>query len=483
MNNLRDILIDSNLIKAAFETGNELRHKAFLVGGTVRDLLLKGVLGTDYDFVVEGNASCFAKAFADKVNGSFFVMDKERDTSRVVINRDLQADFSVIRVRIEDDLKLRDFTINSMAISLDSIFQTGTCTILDPLDGKSDIKKRLLRASAERSIPEDPLRIMRAFRFSSSLDFAIDEALSGQIKKHCCELNTVSEERVRAELFMILDTSTAFKTLKDMENAGVLTTLFPETEKWKGFYQGGWHIHDLFDHSMKAVDASEEVLINLKTYFPQYRKEIGKYMGEELEAHVTRKGLVKLAALLHDSGKLYTRTMEDGRGRFLGHEKKGEEISAVMTKGLKLSRRTETVLRGLTINHMRILGLSKLKRVTTRAKYRFFRDAEGYALDLLILSLSDAMSTPIEGKGLDELKRLISGLAEYYFEEYIAAPPMPLLTGEDIMKLFGIPQGKEVGRMINALRKAEALGKVSNKREAVNYLKKVVGGQCPEVRN
>ena len=472
MNNLRDLLTTSYFIKAAFETSNDLKYKVFLVGGTVRDFLLKEVLGTAFDFAVEGNPSSFARAFAEKVRGSFFVIDKERDTSRVISNTGLQADFSVIRGSIEEDLMLRDFTVNSMAISLDSIFETGAGTILDPLNGKSDIKNRLLRGSSQRSIHEDPLRIMRAFRLSSSLDFAMDDELSSEIKRHSEELNSVSVERVRAELFMILDIPGAYKTLKDMDEVGVLKILFPEIEKWKGFYQGGWHIHDLFDHSMKAVDTAEEVLRDLKTYFPRYGKEIEEHMGEELEDYVTRRGLVKIGSLLHDSGKLHTRTMEDGRGRFLGHEKRGEEISSGMARGLKLSRRTETILRGLTANHMRILGLSKLKRITPRAKYRFFRDTEGYGLELLILSLADAMATPVEGKRLEELKGIISGLAEYYFEEFIAAPQMPLLTGEDIMKLFEIPQGKEIGRMMEALREAEALGKVSNREEAIDYLKK-----------
>ncbi|MBF8251614.1 MAG: hypothetical protein HW382_1242 [Deltaproteobacteria bacterium] len=467
MNNLRDLLATSHFIKAAFETSNDLRYKVFLVGGTVRDLLLKEALGTDFDFAVEGNASSFARAFAKIIKGSFFVIDKKRDTSRVISNRGLQADFSVIRGKIEEDLMLRDFTVNSMAISLDSIFETGASTILDPLDGKTDIKNRLLRTSSQNSIHEDPLRVMRAFRFSSSLDFAMDEELSSQIKKHCEELNSVSEERVRAELFMILEMPAAYKTLKDMDDAGVLRTLFPETEKWKRFYQGGWHIHDLFDHSMNAVCKAEEILNHLNGYFPGYAKKIEDYMAEEVEDYVTRRGLVKIAALLHDSGKLYTRTMQDGRGRFLGHEEKGEAISSDIARRLKLSRQTEKILRGLTANHMRILGLSKLQRVTPRAKYRFFRDVDGYGLELLILSLADAMATPIEGKRLEDLKGLIGNLAGYYFEEFIAAPPMPLVTGEDIMKLLGIPQGKEIGRMVEALREAEALGKVSSREEAL----------------
>ncbi|MBI4746026.1 MAG: HD domain-containing protein [Deltaproteobacteria bacterium] len=195
-------------------------------------------------------------------------------------------------------------------------------------------------------------------------------------------------------------------------------------------------------------------------------------MAEEVEDYVTRRGLVKIAALLHDSGKLYTRTMQDGRGRFLGHEEKGEAISADIAKRLKLSRRSEMILCGLTANHMRVLGLSKLRKATKRARYRFFRDADGYGLELLILSLADAMATPVEGKRLEDLKGLIGNLAEYYFEEFTAVPQRPLITGKDIMRLFGIPEGKKVGKLMEAVREAEALGKVSDTKEAIDYLKK-----------
>lgn len=477
LNNLRDILMQSDAVRVAFETGEDMGQRAYLVGGAVRDLLMNSRLGNDLDFVVEGRGIVFAKAFAERVKGSFFILDEERDSSRVVSKKGFQADFSGMRGDIEEDLRLRDFTINSMAVPLESIFKAGVSgqgsvvsAILDPLEGKNDIERRHLRASSQNSIKEDPLRIMRAFRFSSSLDFAIDKKLSSQIKKHCRDLNMVSEERVRAELFMILDMPGAYNVLGKMDELGVLTVLFPELAEWKGFYQGGWHAHDLFNHSIKTVEAAEEVLMHLSSYFPKFCGRIDDHLSEEVEAGVTRRGLLKLASLLHDSGKLHTRTMEGERGRFLGHEKAGDEISLAMARRLKLSRRSEMTLRGLTANHMRTLGLSKLKKVTNRAKYRFFRDSDPFGIDLLLLSLADSMATPVEGERLEGMKILIRGLADYYFEEFTAVPPRPLLTGEDVMKVFRIPEGKEIGDMLEILREGEMLGKVSSKREAVAYL-------------
>lgn len=472
MSDLRDILSSSTIIKTTFNIVKESGQKAYLVGGTIRDILIKSCIGNDFDFAVQGNGTAFAKSFANKIGGSFFVLDEKRDISRVVSGKKLQVDFSGLNNNIEEDLRLRDFTINSMAVPLDSMFNNNII-LLDPLNGKTDINNRVLRASSQNSINGDPLRIMRAFRFSSSFGFSMDEELLNQIRKHCEDLNKVSIERVRGELFMVLEMSAAYKTLMDMDNAGVLKSLFPEIESWKGFFQGGWHVHDLFDHSMNSVGMAEEILNRLDIYFPEYGKNISDYMAEEIEENVTRRGLVKIAAFMHDSGKLFTRTMENGRGRFIGHEKKSEEFNTDLARRLKMGRRTELILRGLTANHMRILGLSKLSSITPRAKYRFFRDNDIYGLDLLILSLADAMATPVEDRKFDEFKGLIGNLAGYYFEEFVKEPPAPLLTGKDIMGLLEIPQGKEIGRMKEAIREGEAMGKISSKKEAVDYLKKM----------
>lgn len=487
LDNLRDILMQSDAVGAAFEVSKDLGQKAYLVGGAVRDLLMDSRLGNDLDFVVEGKGVIFARAFAERVKGSFFILDEDRDSSRVVFKMEVrsqesevikfQADFSGMRGDIEEDLRLRDFTINSLAIPLDSIFEPEVSGqepeagwILNPVGGLKDIKGKVLRESSACAIEDDPLRIMRAFRFSSSFNLEMDEALSAHVKMQGKMLGQVSAERVRAELFMILDMPGAYNLLGKMDELGVLTVIFPELAEWKGFYQGGWHAHDLFNHSMKAVEAAEEVLRHLSSYFPGYYEKIEEHINEEVEAGVTRRGLLKLASLLHDSGKLHTRVMEGGRGRFLGHEKAGDEISLAVARRLKLSRRSEMTLRGLTANHMRILGLSKLKNVTSRARYRFFRDTGGFGIDLLLLSMADSMATPIEREKWEGMKKLIGRLADYYFEEFTLVPPRPLLTGEDVMRAFAIQEGKEVGEMLEALREAETLGKVSNRREAVEYL-------------
>ncbi|MBF8251319.1 MAG: polynucleotide adenylyltransferase/metal dependent phosphohydrolase, partial [Deltaproteobacteria bacterium] len=151
MNNMRDILSGSDVIKAALNIVMESGQKAYLVGGTIRDILINSRLGNDYDFAVQGKGIAFAKSFAEKVGGSFFILDDERDAYRVVSGKEFQVDISGLKKNIEEDLMFRDFTINSMAVPLDSLFNNNMI-LLDPLGGKNDIGNRLLRASSQRSI-------------------------------------------------------------------------------------------------------------------------------------------------------------------------------------------------------------------------------------------------------------------------------------------------------------------------------------------
>ena len=130
MSNLRDILSGSDVIKAALNIVKESGQKAYLVGGTIRDILINSRLGNDYDFAVQGKGIAFAKSFAEKVGGSFFILDNERNAYRVVSGKELQVDFSGLKKNIEEDLRLRDFTINSMAVPLDSLLNN--MILLDP---------------------------------------------------------------------------------------------------------------------------------------------------------------------------------------------------------------------------------------------------------------------------------------------------------------------------------------------------------------
>ena len=182
-------------------------QKLYLVGGIVRDYCI-GRKNEDVDILCDFDTRLVARRFADMYRGDFFVMDARRNISRVILaGKTDKRVFDFARLRATDlmgDLKARDFTINAMAIDLDQPYR-----ILDPLGGQIDLEKKILRACSAASFTDDPVRVIRAFRYSHSLDLQFDAQTLDLLKEAIPTLGSVSSERKRDELFKILDLSNA----------------------------------------------------------------------------------------------------------------------------------------------------------------------------------------------------------------------------------------------------------------------------------
>jgi tRNA nucleotidyltransferase/poly(A) polymerase len=188
-------------------------------------------------------------------------------------------------------------------------------------------------------------------------------------------------------------------------------------------------------------------------------------------------------AFLHDSGKPGTGSFSpDGQiVRFLDHDQEGQRVNLLIAQRMKLSRKSVRIISELTRQHMRILSLAKAEEVTSRAKYRFFRDLGKEGIETIFLALSDGMaSKPVRlGRPLDpeppadlrKIKEVAEELLRYYYEEFSPKLPRPLLDGKEIMEALGLPPGEEVGRLLDRLREAEISGKVRTREEALEFLK------------
>jgi poly(A) polymerase len=163
------------------------REEVYLVGGAVRDLLLGRLMGKDFDFVVQSDAEGLAKEIAREVGGHDFPLDEGFGTWRVVLKKKrkkTELDFSRMQGKdIFEDLRQRDFTINSIAIHLKDIGRLSEACLIDPLNGLGDLRKRILRASSEESLRQDPLRMLRAFRFASILNFSVEDETSSSARR------------------------------------------------------------------------------------------------------------------------------------------------------------------------------------------------------------------------------------------------------------------------------------------------------------
>ena len=207
---LRQNLPQLQLIRQLHAFAERRGVQLYLVGGSVRALLLNQSI-TDLDFALADDAIAFAKAFADKIDEAFVKLEEQPPTARIVIRETrLTLDFVGFRAEtLEADLRLRDLTINAMALDLSSLLTKPDVNLIDPCDGFSDLEARTLRFPSEGVVIDDPLRLLRVYRFSAQLGFDIPEATINLIRLHKDRLPQVSSERIRDELIKILTVKNA----------------------------------------------------------------------------------------------------------------------------------------------------------------------------------------------------------------------------------------------------------------------------------
>ena len=392
--------MDKNLIKKNlekwFDSINELPD-IYLIGGAVRDALLKRK-PVDIDLVCK-DAEKIAYKIAQGKDISVVCLEKKhkepcyRLTDRTQTDRTI--DISQLRgENIEEDLKKRDFTINAIAVKISK--QNNINEILiDPLDGMTDLNNGIIRMAGEDSFSYDPLRILRAFRFSAILNFDIEQKTVGKINESLQSIVNISSERIRDEILKILSVNNSFKYIKKMDELCILEKIFPEIIPMKGCTQNSFHHLNVWDHSIAVYENCEYILNNLEMFFENYTDNI----YENLESTKFRLQLLKFSALLHDTGKPSTKDKNTKTGRitFYGHDKKGAEIVSKIAKRLVFSKKETQFISSLISEHLNILTLSA-SNVKETTRMRMFRKMKDNIIPLLILGISDIQNSLPLGK-------------------------------------------------------------------------------------
>jgi poly(A) polymerase len=479
----------SKFLQAVYRLSQERKEEAFLVGGAVRDFLLGRPVGKDFDFVTRGDAEGLAKEVAGEKGGHAFPLDETFGTWRVVLKKKkkkTELDFSRLQGKdIFEDLRQRDFTVNSVAIHLKDLALPGDPCFIDPLDGLKDIRKRILRANSEESLRQDPLRMLRAFRFASTLRFSVEGETLKMIHRNRDLIRRPAGERIRTELFMALGEEGAGLFLRKLQQAGLMGEIFPEVRQWENLDLGTGRPLSLLDHALRTVEAAEFIFIHLGELYPSWLDFLKNHFSQNEEEGVSRKALFKFIAFFHDSGKAATASQDQGKGspRFLDHDQEGVKINTAIARRLKLSRRSVRIISELTRQHMRIQGLAKVQELTGRAKYRFFQDLGREGLDLAILSLANALASsalelqspflPEMSEKANNIRKIIDDLLRFFTEEFTQKFAQPLVNGKEIMGALGLPQGKAVGDLLNKLKEAEISGRVRTKEDALEFLKNI----------
>ena len=431
---------DRELLRLLKRAAADRGVKAWVVGGYVRDHLL-GRAQPDLDVVVEeGGASQLAERFADLAGAGPPVIFERYGTAQVTLpghlvefvsarSESYASDSRKPDVRpatLEEDLRRRDFTINTLLMDFGGEIQDRLGT------ARADLEARILRTPADpiRTFSDDPLRMLRAVRFAAQLGFDLAPDLLPAMRQLSGRLAppVVSVERIADELCKMLESERPKLALELLDSGGLLEVVLPEVTACKGVEQGGYHTHDVFGHTLLAVEHSPPDLV------------------------------VRLAVLLHDVGKPMTATAD---GAFTGHEEVGAGIARAALERLRFPQRDIDAVVTLVRLHLRpVYYRSEWSEGAVR---RLARDAGPQIERLLALARADiAASAYPEPEKLDELAaRLATVLAEQ--PTRMAAP----IDGEDIMRVRGLAPGPEVGRIKERLGELIMDGEIEPTREAV----------------
>jgi poly(A) polymerase len=462
------------LLRAAGEVAGANRG-VVLVGGIVRDALL-GRRDADVDLAVPAGALALAERLAARLGATAVVLDAERGAARVA-GPGLQLDLNDFRApTLAGDLAERDFTVNALAVELETLLASGRAAIVDPTGGVADLRARRLRPPGPRVIAADPLRALRAVRLEATHGLRLTPAAARLVRAAAPALPFVSAERVRDELVALLRLAATGRAVRRADALGLLEAILPEIGPMRGVPQPAPHRFDVLEHSLRAVEACDRVLARASSLTP-FGDELAAHLAEPVGGGLDRAAVLKLAALLHDVAKPQTRRRVAGRVRFFQHDLIGAARAREIGQRLKLPERSVAVLERLVRHHLRPMHLAQAGEVTRRARYRFYRDLGPDTRDLLLLSLVDAAAvtgaSPLavwRRAGL--IHDLLGGWAE---AESVAAAP-PLLRGQDVMERFDLPPGPAVGHLLARAREAQDLGLVRSREEALAYLDSSAAG-------
>ena len=448
-------------IVSAQELADELNVHVYLVGGFVRDIILKRARN-DIDFLVVGDVKLYSQKFANKLGIENVVIYKNYGTAH--FNYD-NINFEFVAARKEsykrdsrkpeveqgtflEDISRRDFTINTLALSIN---RNNFGEVVDTYNGIDDIKRKIIRTPINPllTFDDDPLRILRAYRFASELNFSVYESVNVAANKLKDRLEIVSQERITDEFMKIIASPVPSVGLKLLYNTGVMEVIFPEVANLAGVDQRNeYHHKDVFFHTCEVVDNISQN---------------------------TDNNFLRLAALLHDIAKPQTKKFVDGTGwTFHGHEELGARKVKPIFRKLKLPFNKINYVEKLIRLHLRPIALAK-EEVTDSAIRRLIVAAGDDLEDLITLCRADITSKNPDkvNKYLQNYENVMNKVRDVKEKDKLRAFQSPV-KGETIMEVCNLKPSKKVGEIKTAIEEAILNGEIGNTfEEAYEYLIKI----------
>lgn len=438
---------------------------AWLVGGSVRDLLL-GRPVTDIDLVVAADPEAAARALARHTGAAWFPLSERHGAWRVV-RSGMTVDLAAQRGgSIAADLGGRDFTVNAMAIPLDG------GDLVDPCGGRDDLEARRLRLVSERVFDDDPVRLLRLARLARELELSVDRDAERRARERASLADRPSGERVFLEMRRLITLPDPADGLRLLDRLGVLEVVLPELVATRGVEQSGYHHLDVFEHTLHVLDAAADIGAHPAHYLQPHAAavadELARPVGDELDV----AGAVRLAAIFHDVGKPQTRAVsDDGRISFMGHDRESASAAREVLGRWKASTALVRCCTLLVAEHLRLGFMVKQRPIDRRTAHRYLRATQPYPLASVVLSLADRMAT----RGRWARQRHLRAHAETAAElagqlvELAAHPQPPLLRGDEIARIAHV-DGPRIGALVEALAEEQAAGAVESREQAERFV-------------
>jgi poly(A) polymerase len=447
-------------IRAAAPLGD-----AWLVGGSIRDLLLNRPVW-DIDLLVEGDPAAAAREIARRSGGAPFPLSERHGAWRVMREGET-VDVARARGTVVEDLGLRDFTVNAMALPL------GGGQLLDPHGGRADLDAGLVRKVSDAVFDDDPLRLLRLARIAHELDFTIDEPTEQLARRRARLASAPSGERIFMELRRLLSPADPGDGVRLLDRLGILEPVWPELAAVKGVTQGQYHALDVFDHTIHVLDAVADVAAHPAYYLPQNGAAVERRMADTVGDDMPVWLALRFAALLHDIAKPETRReFTGGRVGFPGHDEQGAQMAVDIMGRWHTSTALARFAAAMVRSHLMLGFDARSRPFDRRTAHRYLRATAPWHVASIILSVADRVATRgwrskarhlrVHTEAADELLGLLLQL------EGDDTPP--LLRGDEIAAEAGI-DGPQIGVLVERLAEEQAAGMVTTREEAIRFVR------------
>lgn len=444
-------------------------NEIYVVGGTVRDFLM-GKISYDRDLiVVDEDAKSFSQKVAEFFDGVFIPLDEENKIYRIVLKdkKNFLDITNPIGGNLEEDIMRRDITINAIAVNIKTGEIPSFCEF-----GIQDLQNKIIREIKEENFNDDPLRMLRVYRFYANLGFEISPELLNITKKHASLINKPAKERIEYELMKLFDGEFAAQALLKMDESEILEIIFPFVKELKQVPPNLHHHLDLFNHSIETVN-------QVQKFYEISPKEVQEHLKKVDFGGFSRLAHLKLAALMHDIGKFSTWTIEPdtGRHRFIKHEDVGAKLAIPILKKMCFSNKQIDYISYIIKKHMYPTAVVSAPELNDKVMMRYVRKSADNAIDTIIIAKADRVSAQgpeITKELVEENITLLDKLLQFYLNTKETLAPLPkLLDGREVMSILNINPSPMLGKILNELHEAQISGDVLTKDDAVRFIKSI----------